>query len=836
MKLKNWELIFSPSDTDDSRWRLKLKIGEDDLLSLLDYLAVKQGRPFILEDNNFDFGLYLYEINIKNFNTLTDTLIRECPKGKVVEAPKAASASAPPGPKKEGGKKAGAAANLRTQHKISSLWQLSHSPSNSDKNRWCLKLKISKNELSPLLEHLPAKKDEPIPLSKDNYNFSVNLLEVKPGEFEKITKFLKEEYLEGEVIGSAPEYGLDLVLEKVAESIESAPALNKEKKIENNKSQRVDDTVIPENNPVGPQDKSAAPEPEPVVPEPQEVVPVPELVIPAPEKVVPESQPIIPEPQQVVSEPEPIVSEPEPVRENTGPGSMHVLPGTIFGEPIIDLLKKSDEPPVPEQSDNALILPVPEKAAEAPSQPPPQAKAPEAEKSAKPDGFDDLGLNPRYTFEEFVIGPNNRFTAAAAQAVADNTGKIYNPFFIYSGVGLGKTHMMHAVGHYVRAKNPNLRILYVTTEKFMGDVINAIRRGSLQQLREHYRQIDLLLVDDIQFLVESESTQEEFFHIFNILHQSGKQIIITSDRPPKQLVTLEDRLRSRFEWGLIADIKSPNLETRVAILKKKGEVDNLDLSDNILLYIASKLKSNIRELEGFLKRINAYASLTHQEVNMDLVRTIMSDLLPPEEFEDPQDQPMPERTPPTFAEPAKHAPSPVPPVEPQKPVEDVIVEEDVVIAPVQIKPPSMIPSFVASANKTMSESMEGNMKAVEVGFFFPEGKQEELVVVKERFREVIKKHKLKFRLEGVFEYAFVHSEKINYAIFPEQCKAKKVKIAVVLGPPPESAANIEDFSNLLGTLMDDERLSLQLVQWAELNKDYRYLNLALDITLSKYNL
>ncbi|OGS09482.1 MAG: chromosomal replication initiator protein DnaA [Elusimicrobia bacterium RIFOXYA1_FULL_47_7] len=496
----------------------------------------------------------------------------------------------------------------------------------------------------------------------------------------------------------------------------------------------------------------------------------------------------------------------------------------------------------------------------------PAAPAPEPAPAAQPKsdyGFEDLELNPRYTFKDFIIGPNNRFTAAAAQAVADNPGKIYNPFFIYSGVGLGKTHMMHAVGHYVRKKNPNLRILYVTTEKFMGEVIDSIRKGSLQQMREHYRKVDLLLVDDIQFLVESESTQEEFFHTFNILHQNGKQIIVTSDRPPKQLTTLEDRLRSRFECGLIADIKSPNLETRVAILKQKGELDHLTLNDNILLYIASKLKSNIRELEGFLKRINAYASLTHQEVNLDLVKVLMSDLLPPEEMAEPvpaslktelppppisfpQEQPKPiqpaQPAPEKTAAPAAEAaPAPSlahaipiaeePPVQASAPasaVPPVTVHKP---EPVKEAPQIKIPVF--QPPKPQPDAQDANLKPIEVVFFYPETKEAELSKVKEHFKEVIKKHKLKFKLVSVFEQSFSLTEKVNYAQFPELCKNIKISIAVVLGPPPESNIESEEFANLLATIMDDEKLSLQLIPWAELNKDYRYLNLSLDITLLK---
>ncbi len=383
----------------------------------------------------------------------------------------------------------------------------------------------------------------------------------------------------------------------------------------------------------------------------------------------------------------------------------------------------------------------------------------------------------------------------------------------------------------------------MTTEKFMSEVIDSVRKGSLQNMRDRYRLVDLLMVDDIQFLMESESTQEEFFHTFNVLHQSGKQIIITSDRPPKHLTTLEDRLRSRFEWGLIADIKSPNLETRVAILKKKGENDHLILDDNILLYIASKLKSNIRELEGFLKRINAYATLTHQEVNMDLVRSVMEDLLPQEETEKeaaapPKPPPQAPSIPPPHAvqQPApapRPAPPPPPPIAPE-PIPEVRTtvpgeEPSVSVPPPPIKAPAPVP-----AEQRYAEVSDSGLKPVEVAFLYPQGHEAQLGTVKERFMEVIRKHKLKFSLESVFERPYDTEGKINYALFPELCKSGGVSIAVVLGPPPETGLDPDEFGNILATIMDDGKFSLQLVPWTELNKDYRYLNLALDITLLRH--
>ncbi|MCB4792728.1 MAG: chromosomal replication initiator protein DnaA [Elusimicrobia bacterium] len=473
----------------------------------------------------------------------------------------------------------------------------------------------------------------------------------------------------------------------------------------------------------------------------------------------------------------------------------------------------------------------------------------ENEKNSQPAhtfAFEAMSLNPSYTFEQFVIGPNNRFTAAAAQAVADNPSRIYNPFFVYGGVGLGKTHLMHAVGHYVKKKNPAARIIYSTTEQFMSDVINALKNNNLNVMREHYRKIDILLMDDIQFLEESESTQEEFFHTFNILHQNGKQIIITSDRPPKQFTSLEDRLRSRFEWGLIADIKSPNLETRVAILKKKGEIEKLELDDNILLYIASKLKSNIRELEGFLKRVNAYASLTHQEVNMDLVKSLMVELLPEEEtskqletslqpskvyvLKSPQIQhqaqnqvqtsPMPSPIPVSNGTDSQIAEKPVLPLS----------DQDVVLIS---KSAALPPKAIASKTAKEQEEQDTDLKPVEVAFFYPEGKEKELSKGKERFRDIIKKHKLKFKLEGILERSYLFSEKIDYNFFVSPCKEKDIKIAIIIGPPPETNIEPEDFLNMIASVMDENQISLQLIPWIDINKDYRYLNLSLDITLLK---
>lgn len=258
-----------------------------------------------------------------------------------------------------------------------------------------------------------------------------------------------------------------------------------------------------------------------------------------------------------------------------------------------------------------------------------------AEPASKPSNhihYENANLNPKYKFDTFVVGSNNKLAHSAALAAAESPGEVYNPLYIYGGAGLGKTHLMHAIGHFTLEKNPGMKVLYVTSENFTNEVISCIRSGDalkMNNMREKYRTVDILMIDDIQFIIGKESTQEEFFHTFNTLHSAGKQLILSSDKPPKDMETLEERLRSRFEWGLIADIQPPDYETRMAILQKNAENYNKEIANEVLSYIADNVKSNIRELEGALNKIMAFSKLNKVDINLEYAEEALKDVIYP---------------------------------------------------------------------------------------------------------------------------------------------------------------------------------------------------------------
>ena len=249
------------------------------------------------------------------------------------------------------------------------------------------------------------------------------------------------------------------------------------------------------------------------------------------------------------------------------------------------------------------------------------------ENKTKNEFFETSNINPNYTFKSFVSGPSNQFAHAAALAVSNNPATTYNPLFIYGGVGLGKTHIIHAIGNEVLKKNSNIKVCYYSSEKFTNELINSLRHAKMDEFRNKFRSIDILLIDDIQFIAGKKSTQEEFFHTFNALYESHKQIVVTSDKFPKEIPDLEERLRSRFEWGLIADIQSPDTETKQAILKMKADQNKIDLPEDVAYFLANSITSNVRELEGYLIRVGAYASLTSTPINLNMAKTILKDII-----------------------------------------------------------------------------------------------------------------------------------------------------------------------------------------------------------------
>lgn len=570
------------------------------------------------------------------------------------------------------------------------------------------------------------------------------------------------------------------------------------------------------------------------------------------------------------------------------------------------------------------------------------------------------GLRPLYSFDQLVVGPHNHVANAACHEVANKPGEVYNPLFIYGPSGVGKTHLMHATAHEILKKNPDFRVRYISAERFVSEILMAISEDKVLVMRKEYGDLDLLIIDDVQYLSESKMSQDELFHIFNNLQESGSQVILAADRPPNQLTALNKSIRSRLEWGLSTDVTIPAEPTRLEILRRKQDAQGLKLSDEMLMYVARNLQSNVRELEGFLKRIHAYVTLSHQEITIELVRAVLKEILPegqlgamestepahsldkavknevkakhtkgedvhhkeprtkekekekdvlgalsepvvfspaPISQEDSFDlmidsmsmgaPPAPPLTPENgkngHHKPAARSPLPTPPdvslpppaLPPSAPSNlsfDILLESMNInapeapskktVAPTPVPPPPTpatvpvppaakinippatpppapkpisIPSPVEAAPPDVSDA-DGDdsapgQKEVSVVFFYPEGCKEALQTVQKKFQEVIKKHKLKFRMKFAHNEPYSFKGKINYASFVDVCKANKVPVTVVIGPPPDTFIPEQDFYDLLTVTLDVQGVSLQLVNWGEINKDYRYLNLALDIAL-----
>jgi chromosomal replication initiator protein DnaA len=472
--------------------------------------------------------------------------------------------------------------------------------------------------------------------------------------------------------------------------------------------------------------------------------------------------------------------------------------------------------------------------------------------------FSEIGLNPRYTFDTFVVGKSNHFAKAAALAVAEMPGKVYNPLFMYGDVGLGKTHLMQAIGHFVLDADPTAKVLYTTAERFMAEVIDAIRYGKIIEFRNKYRKIDVLLIDDVQFLSEAEAAQEEFYHTFNALYDDHKQIVIASDKPPKKISVLEERLRSRFEWGLITDIQSPNLETRVAILKAKADSTKVQIEDEVMYFIAEQLKSNIRELEGFLIRIVAYASLTNRQINKSLAEELLQDLLPEETtgiemstlapLEESLTQIIEEKTEIIF-EPESSVPQapeivsasePEPPA-PAPPAEPVFTPEpppapEPVPAP-EAAPPSPPPPPEPEKPKVAPQPVPAvkgdDARNLRTGYIYPAGKDKELDQMIKNFSETIKKHKIKFKLDKTFAQTYTPSANLNFGEMIDLCRSQGIDLVIWMGPPPSNNLIEGEFVRSIHSVFDKEKIPMQYISFESVPKQYKYLNMVLDFAFLK---
>lgn len=464
--------------------------------------------------------------------------------------------------------------------------------------------------------------------------------------------------------------------------------------------------------------------------------------------------------------------------------------------------------------------------------------------------LEEVGLHARYNFDTFVVGKNNHFAKAAALAVAEMPGKVYNPLFVYGDVGLGKTHLMQAIGVFVLSNNPKAKIIYTTAERFMAEVIDAIRYGKIVEFRNKYRKMDLLLIDDIQFLSEAEAAQEEFYHTFNILYDDHKQIVIASDKPPKKISVLEERLRSRFEWGLITDIQSPNLETRVAILKAKAEITKMQIDDEVLYFIAEQLKANIRELEGFLIRIVAYSLLTKRQINKKLAEELLQDLLPEEATPVETDTLLPLEEalsqPPPSVQPKKEetkAPDDfVKTVEPVVPVQEANIitpaspppsaKKPIAVSPIDFTPSKPV---VSPASKPVVEEVgkTDDARVIKTGYVYPAGQDKELNIMLKNFVDTIKKHKIKFILTQIFAQTYAPQPSLSLQSIVESCKKEKVELLIWMGPPPELDIIEGEFVRYLHSTFDKEKIPLQYISFESVPRQYKYLNMVLDFAFIK---
>ncbi|MFN0118019.1 MAG: DnaA ATPase domain-containing protein [Elusimicrobiota bacterium] len=559
--------------------------------------------------------------------------------------------------------------------------------------------------------------------------------------------------------------------------------------------------------------------------------------------------------------------------------------------------------------------------------------------------FSTAGLKAGYSFDQLVIGPNNHVAAAACRAVIEKPGDAYNPLYIYGPSGVGKTHLIQAAAQEILRMNPHSKVKYVSAERFISDVVMALSEDRVLELRRSYCQLDILILDDVQYLAESKIAQEEMFHIFNNLHHDNKQIIFAADSPPNLLSTLTKNVRSRMEWGLATDVKTPDYSTRFKILKKKQMSQGIEIPDEMLQYAAQVLRSSVRELEGFLKRIHAYVTLSRQKISLELVQSVVKEispfgtpepiteevplpepLLPPVEvaaekvevkdeeiipvlpspvisfgsnghkenavlqefsdlpasFPDPvvnssedvsfdtvldsmaidmadekkaekkviypepvmEEMPTPEMiemptTIPIEDNMEMEIEEPVQTIEPVKPVvipKVEVIQEPVLqakAAPTPKEPPKVEATVIVPELQPLTEEGEviPGIKEVSAVFFYPDGHQNQSDIAHQKFQEVIRKHKLKFRLKRMSHHPYIFKGKINYAAFVDACKDNHAAVAIVIGPPLGASVREQDFYDLLNITLDVQGISLQIVNWLEIDKDYRYLNLSLDIAL-----